>query len=406
MRRVFMIVAAIGVALLAGTGLWLLVAPGQLVKYPSDLNKTAVATGQFSLNVDTATGKPLARAQQLPLKIERNIKVVTSSGSQATVRERAVERIGPLPQQVLEQQYVMSRTSMKNIADGDAYAYTPGNLTDRSPYYAINLPLDTGKGPYEIWKNEVGRAYEFRQVGDPVKRDGLTLTRLEGTLTNAPVTSAFLGELPGQRLAKALTFQQLAAQLKAQGIDIQQLVARMLPEATPAQRAAIKAATGRAVPLQYVMSVRTRLLVEPKTGGIVAIERMDETLGAKPDLEVLAPVAIALGQSRLAANPAVKAAVAKLNALAQAPPAKVFGMSYGQTPASVADFAAYTKGKADDITLVKQTIPWVMGLAGVVMLLVGGGFWYSVGRGGPPAPEPPVVEPTVPAEPPRPRVPA
>ena len=126
-----------------------------------------MASGQFSLYVDAATGNRLARAQQLPLKIERNVKVVTSSSSQATVHERAVEHIGPLPEQVLQQQYVMSRTSMKNIANGSAYAYAPDNVTDRSPYYAINLPFDTGKGPYDIWKNEVGRAYTFAVRSGP-----------------------------------------------------------------------------------------------------------------------------------------------------------------------------------------------------------------------------------------------
>ena len=67
-------------------------------------------------------------------------------------------------------------------------------------------------------------------------RDGLALHRIEGPLTNAPVTEQYLGELRGQGLATALTFKQLAAQLKGRGIDLQALVAGALPEATPAQR--------------------------------------------------------------------------------------------------------------------------------------------------------------------------
>lgn len=404
MRRAYMILAAIGVTLLVAAGLWLLVAPGQLVRYPSDLDKTAVADGRFSLFVDTATGSPLARAQQLPLKIQRHVKVVTSSGSQVTVHESSTERIGPLPAQDLQQQYVFSRTSLKNLADPAAYAYTPKNVTDRSPYYAINFPFDTGKGPYEIWKNELGRPYAFRHVGGDVKRDGLTLHVMEGSLTNAPVTTAYLAELRGQRLASTLSFRQISAQLAAQGIDLQQMVARVLPNATPAQQAAIKALIRRSVPLKYSMSVKARLLVEPRTGGIVSLDRIDETLAAKPDLGAFAKVAALLGQSRLAGDPAVQATVGKLTALAQAPPAKVAGLTYGQTPASVADFAAYTKGLADDVTLVERTIPLIAGIAALLLLLVAGGLWYA-GRGGPPPVDVrPATQPPAPA--PKPRIPA
>jgi DUF3068 family protein len=404
MRRAYIIVAAIGLALLAATGLWLLVAPAHLVKYPTDLDKTAVASGRVSLFVDTATGSPLARAQGLPLKIQRNLKVVQSTGSQATVHERSVQQMGPLPPQVVEQQYVISRTSMKDLADPAAYAYTRTNVVDRSPSYAINLPFDAGKGPYDIWKNEVGRSYAFRQIGGDVKRDGLTLHAMEGSLTNAPATAAYVEQLGRQRLAKTLSFKQLSAQLKAQGVDLQQLLARVLPNVTPAQQAAIKALVGRAVPLTYVMSVKTRLLVEPKTGAFVSLDRVDETLGAKPDLGAFAKVASVVGQSPLAADPTVKAAVAKLTALAQAPPAKVLEVTYSQTPASVADFAAYTKGKADRITLVEQTIPLVAGIAAVLMLLAAGGLWYAARRGPEPLePQPPEV--TTPVAP-RPRVPA
>ena len=46
---------------LVAMGLWLLIAPGQLVKYPSDLDKHAVAEGTVSLFVEPETST--ARAE-------------------------------------------------------------------------------------------------------------------------------------------------------------------------------------------------------------------------------------------------------------------------------------------------------------------------------------------------------
>ena len=38
-------------------------------------------------------------------------------------------------------------------------------------------------------------------------------------------------------------------------------------------------------PLKYYVSVRTRLLVEPATGAIVSLDKIDQTLSAAPDLK-------------------------------------------------------------------------------------------------------------------------
>lgn len=244
MRRASIIIAAIGAVLLVITALWLLIAPGALVKYPSDLDKTVVTSGKFTLFVNPATGVPRARPQTLPLSIRRNVKVVKSSGSQATVRERSVEKVGRLPEQVFSQQYVIDRSSVKNLQSDQAFAYVPSNVVDRSPNYSINLPFDTGSGPYGVWKNEANRAYSFRQVGKEVQRDGLTLRRMEGTLVDAPVQKAYIDQLRAQGISQRLAFSQLAAQLKAQDVDLQQLTEQILPNATRAQRVLIRGPGG------------------------------------------------------------------------------------------------------------------------------------------------------------------
>ena len=158
MRRATKIVALIGASLAVLAGLWLLVAPGQLVKYPSDLDNTAVATGSLTLFIDPATATTRSAPQVLPLDIQRHVYVVESSGSQATVQEKSVEKIGPLPAQTLQQRYVLDRNSLENLKSDQAYAYTPANVTNRAPFYSINFPFGTGSGPYKLWKNETGTA--------------------------------------------------------------------------------------------------------------------------------------------------------------------------------------------------------------------------------------------------------
>ena len=93
MRAITKALLAIGVALTVVAGLWALIAPSQLVKYPSDVDKTAVATGRFTLYVDPATGSVRAHPQVLPLTIHRRLYVVSSNGSQAIVREGDVEQV-------------------------------------------------------------------------------------------------------------------------------------------------------------------------------------------------------------------------------------------------------------------------------------------------------------------------
>lgn len=383
MRRATRIVALFGGFLAVATGLWLLLAPAQLVKYPSDLDKTAVASGQLTLFVDPATATARSVPQTLPLSIKRHVYVVDSSGSQATVQETSSEKVGPLPEQTLQQRYVLDRSSLENLKGDKAYAYVPANVTDRAPFYSINLPFDTGSGPYKLWKNETGSAYSFTREGADVKRDGLTLIPLVGTMSNVPATSAYIDQLKGQGIAKSLTAQQMAAQLKAQGIDLQAISTQILPQMSPALRTATQVLLSQAVPLKYFVSVKTRLLVEPTTGAIVSLDSIDQTLTAAPDLKGFARLAETLSASPIAGRPAVKQAIDTLAALTKTPAVKVFAMKYGQTPASVSDFASYAKGKADNIDLVKRTIPGILAILAAIVLVTAGVMAYRDRR--PPA---------------------
>jgi hypothetical protein len=362
MRRSIVILGALGVVLLTTAALWLLVAPGALVTYPDDLNKTAVAKGTVSLYVDPDTGAPTGAPQTLPLSIERNLRVVESTGSEAVVLETSTEQIGPQTPLELRHQYVIDRSTLKNLADPQAYAYAPDNVTDRSGAYSINLPFATGDGPYPLWKNETGTSYAFRQSGDEVERNGLTLTPMSGRLTGVAATDAYIEQLKRAGIRTQTTLTELAPQI---GIDPAVITDQLLPALSSADRATIQAALTAPAPINYLVSVHTRLLVEPTTGAIVSLDHIDQTLSALPDLSSLEGLAAILAKPQYADEEIVQTTLRTVNGLTGMLPVAVMKFEYGQTPASVANFAAYTQDKATQINLIQKWIP--LAIAGIGM---------------------------------------
>jgi hypothetical protein len=366
MRRPIAVLGAIGVVLLAAAGLWLLIAPGTFVKYPDDLNKTAVAKGTVTLYVDPATGAPAATPTRLPLAIQRNLRVVESTGSQATVQETSTEQIGPQAAGKMMQSYVIDRGSLENIADPHAYAYTPTNVTNRSGAYSINLPFATGDGPYQLWKNETAGSYAFSRSGEDIERHGLTLKPMTGRLEGARVTQAYLDQLASQGIRKEIKLGELAPQL---GLDAEALAQQLAPELSSADRAALQAMLAAPVPINYFISVETRLLVEPTTGAIVSLDRIEQTMSALPDLSNLAGLGTLLSKAEYSDSEVVQGTLTTVKGLTGALPVAVMKLEYGQTPASVADIASYTRDKADAIRLVKTLIPLTLAISGVIFLL-------------------------------------
>ena len=160
-----LVLSSVGLAFLVVASRWLAIAPGQLVEYLGDLNQTAVAKGTVTLYLDPATGRPLSTPQPLPLTIQRNLRVVESTGSWASVQETSTERVGALGPERLAQRYTLDRGTLENLADRGSYAHTTLNAIDRTGVYSINFPFSTSDGSYLLYKNETGTAYAFRRSG-------------------------------------------------------------------------------------------------------------------------------------------------------------------------------------------------------------------------------------------------
>lgn len=355
--------------------------PALAVKYPGGpLNKTAHAQGTFTLYIDPSSAAPLSTPQKLPLDIKRNLHVIETDGSRAVVQENDVEQIGNLKAQDLQQQYVLDRKSLKDVADSRAWAYTPTNKIDRSPAYSINLPFSSGNGPYQVWKNESGVSYAFTKTAS-VKRAGVTLYRYQGSMTAAPAQGYYINQLASQGIPKSLTPAQAAAQLKAQGADPALLETAVLPSLAPIDRSTAQAILAQNVPLNYTIDVHTSFLVEPKTGAIVGLEQINQTLFATPDIQGIGRIQTILNKPQYAKNAVIQSAATVIGKLVKNPPrSKIFNITYSQLPTSVADLATFAKGRADKITLAKVTLPSAIGGAGVVVLLIGVGLGWRARR--------------------------
>ena len=372
MRRPAKILMGLGVLLIVLAVVARFVVPAIAVKYPGGpLNKTAHATGTFTLYIDPSTAAPLKTPQKLPLDIKRNLHVTDDSGSRAVVQENDVEQIGDLKPQDLQQQYVLDRKSLKSVDDDRSWAYTSTNKVDRSPAYAINLPFNSGKGPYQVWKNESGVSYPFTKIGQ-TERAGVKLYRYDGILKGAPVQSYYIDQLSSQGIPKFLTPAQTAAQLKALGADPAVLEAAVLPQLSAVDSATGKSILAQNVPLKYTLDIHTTFLVEPKTGAIVGLEKINQTLYATPDIQGIGRIQTILNKPQYAKNAVVQSAATVIGKLVQKPPVtRVFNITYSQTAASIADLAKFAKSRADKITIAKVVLPLgILGL-GIVVALIG-----------------------------------
>lgn len=367
-------------ALLVGGGLvvalvaWMLVGIPSLVRYPTDLEADQAFEGTFTVLVDPTSTAPLEEPLVLPLRVERHIEAIgeESGANEVVVRETIDERAGDLVDITQVNQYVMDRSSIENVADERAYAYEPDNVVDRSGAYRLHLPFDTSRDEsYAVYSPETDTTYPI--AVDPAQPtsevEGLTLSNFLANESEVPVTDAYLEDLgTSVPLPRELTLEQMAPHLLAAGIDVDALLAALLPVLAPADTATLVEFAEQPIGLEYVLSFSGRLGVEPVTGTQVRVS-VAESIGARPQLETLPDLLAVL--ARYPQVPEAAAAAAALPALAQAPAIPLFEYAYDQTPASVADIADEAAAMRTQILLAKVWVP--VGLAVAALLALGVG---------------------------------
>lgn len=367
-------------ALLLGSGLvvvlvaWMLVGIPSLVKYPTDLEADQAFEGSFTVLVDPTSAAPLEEPLELPLQVDRHIEAIgeESGANEVIVRETLNERAGDLIDITQVNQYVMDRSDIVNVADDRAYAFTPDNVVDRAGRYRLHLPFDTSRDEtYDMYKNETASTYQLQaDAAEPTSEvEGLTLSNFVVDVDEVPVSDAYLEELGAAvPLPRELTLEQMKPHLLAAGIDVDAVLAALLPVLSPEDTATLVEFAGEPIGLDYVLSFGGRVSVEPVTGAEVRAF-VAESMGVRPQLETLPDLLAVLG--RYPQVPEAAAAATDLQALAEGPAIPLFEYSYEQTPASVADIADEAAAMRMQIRLAKVWLPIGLAVAALFTLGIG-----------------------------------
>jgi len=370
-RTVGIVLAAIGVVGFAGSYLWEHNAEPRLVKYPTDVDESPEYEGTVKIFLDPKTYAPLDPPIEAPLHVVRHIKALgdESSDSKVVLSEKInLEAEGQFTGE-LDAQYVMDRTTINNVADDRAWAFTPDNVVDRSPAFRLAFPFDTKAEPALIYKNEIATTYMAQPAGEG-EAGGLPVINFTGDqATPVPASPAYLAAISKfNPLPNELTLDQLKPVLKAKGLDVDALLPQLLPNLTPDDTNALLALAAAPIKLQYLFSFSGADSVEPSTGSIVEVHDVVETLYVAPDPTVLPKLREVL--NRYPNVPAAVQGVAALDQLA-AQPITVFQNSFSQTDASVADVASTIKDAKKLKDLATTTVPNALRYGGIALVVLG-----------------------------------
>jgi hypothetical protein len=319
---------------------------------------------------------PYDQPQVLPFRGTRHIVAVGSESDHDTVvlREENTVAVGELPASQQVHQYVMDRVSLANVADPRAWAYVTTNVVDRTGAFWLSFPMAAGDASsYRMFKDEIGRT--ITSVSDPAvartagRPQGLQLIGFSVEPDAGPITLAYQQALSQTvPLPQQVTLAQLDPLLKANGVDVQATVAALLPVLTPTELATLTTLASQPITLVYSTAFSGSTAVEPRTGTIVDVTSIDESIEASPDPAALPPLVEIL--QRHTDVPEVAAALSGLQRLS-AHPITLVRYHYAQTPASVLDLAGTVKGKLTQIRMAENTIPRTTAILGGALLVLG-----------------------------------
>jgi hypothetical protein len=364
-------------ALLIGLSVgWKQVAVPWLVRFPTDVDQRVELVGTAELSVDPATMAPYEQPRVLPFEGTRHIVAVGSESDRDTVvvREENTVAVGDLPASQQIHEYVMDRVSLANVADPRAWAYVATNVVDRAGSFWLSFPMHAGDASsYRMFKDEIGRT--ITSVSDPAvaraagRPRGLELIGFSVQPDAGPITSAYEQALSQTvPLPHQATLAQLDPLLKANGVDVQATVAALLPVLAPDELTTLTTLAAQPITLVYSTAFSGSTAVEPRTGTIVDVTSIDESIEASPDPAALPPLVEIL--QRHTDVPEVAAALSGLQRLS-AHPITLVRYHYAQTPASVLDLAGTVKGKLTQIRMAENTIPRTTAILGGALLVLG-----------------------------------
>ena len=386
MRTSKIVPLVIGVLVLVVAAIWRPVVAPQLTGLPTSLDISYHFTGTYTGYVDQSTGMRLAAPQNLPLSIYRQFKAVPaqSTSSELVVNDASTVAIGPSTSQSVAQ-YVLDRSTSKNIRSPRAYALVPGNVVDRSGSYSLGPPPGVGTAEtYPYWVDEIGKTIPITYANATQTISGLAVQQWQ---INLPATPMLASVVTAMHLPTAMPFATFEAQLKAQGTDLAAALRILSTSLTTAEKTRLAALTATPIPLQYFYASQSKLLVEPATGMIVDMVNVIQAYSVRPNL---GPLTAGLAPILAAhpTNPAVAPLVVGGKKLAAAPAQPLYTLTFHQTPASVTELAGQAGHNANLLRIFEMWIPIGLGVIGLILVgLAFTGRWRR---------EPPATKPAQP----------
>jgi hypothetical protein len=377
--RIATIVGVVGILALVMSLLWLPLFAPLLQRLPGGIDDSLHYTGTFTTNVDLSTGAQLSKPVTLPLTVDRSLKSISTGANNALLKETIVSHIGPKTE-TQTWTWLIDRSSMKNVVDSRT-------TVDKTGTYSINLPFDmsTTKS-FSMWKPETASTYTLKPASSgaaTTKLQGLTLQRMDASQPVTPVSADYQKSLAAQGFPMQLSPQQAAGRLTAAGIDLAKTQQALRANLSTEEMSQVLVALTSPLPLQYTWSSGGSALAEHRTGMIVSVQGVTESLGVRPDLSAAAPV-VSILQAH-AGVPEIKSLLGVFAAMQSAPPQAIYTMNYSQTPASVSERVKAAKDGIGNLNVLRAAVP--AGIAGFGLLCLIG--FVLLGR----QPQPPAAQP-------------
>jgi hypothetical protein len=372
----------VGIILVVVAIVWWVVLAPSLTKLPSDLDVKMDFEGTLTQYMDPATGQSLPEGQEMavPFTVLRTFASVSGkyTSSTAICSDTIVMTAGGQESPAQITQYALDRKTRKCVESPENWAYTPEIvLNDRVGSYGPLLPGGMKVGEtVSAFSNDVNKAFEVKVAEKIDNWNGLGITAIKvdaarPTTDYYPaVAQAFLG---GQGLPMEITFAQLAAQLKAQGLDLEALLGALVTVASPEDLQSLQALTQQPIKLMYKQESGDVIYVEAKTGATVGAE-LDRTTTVQVDTSGLLGAFAIIGKYATdpTVGPAITAAMQAAPQLAQAPATKVFNQSMSIIATSNEALAKDAKKMASLMGLVDLWIPLIVVVVGFLLLVLGG----------------------------------
>ncbi|MET7300226.1 porin PorA family protein [Embleya sp. NPDC005575] len=300
------------------------ITPDYVVRLPDDTNTKRSYTGSFGTLLDAqevAKGNLVTAVKRdVPLAVERTVKVEETSGNTALVSDTRTTSAAGNQVEKTDWKYAVNRKTLEPVTGhpADWTVVDAQGLT-------VSWPLGAKKRTYTGWRPETGSTTPLTYVRTASK-SGLSTYVYEAKLAPTRITDSQV--LAGLPAAVPRTTLALVAQLGT------------LPATAKQQLAALLPTLGDPVPLSYTLASGDTFWIEPETGIVIDTQRSQQRV----------------------------AGVVDPSSGAFLPLLPVSDVSYQQTPKSVKAAANDARDGHDVIMLVGTIVPIVVGVVGALLI--------------------------------------